>query len=158
MEEDLEINEPVSERDILKQLVTDISILRKKFNEKIYNYDLEQNAIKIIFTFATMVQASKARTYQGSWKKRGWQVSIFGNISRKFDRLEAIFTDPAQVVKFLDQYRSDSKEEPVVDTLIDMGVYCFLAASELMLSRPTMFDDWLKRNINHTTIKDNENV
>ena len=136
----------VSEKVEINSFFTDLEILRKKYDSKNYNYDLEMNSINLIFEFAKRIQAQKAKTYQGSWKKRGWQVSIFGNISRKFDRLESIFMDPTKVLDFIINAKENNDEEPVVDTLIDMGVYCFLAASELMLTKPAIFDGWLKRN------------
>lgn len=131
---------------VVRRFYADMDILRKKYDPKIYNYDAEMRAIALIFEFAARVQAQKGKTYLGSWKKRGWVVSVFGNISRKFDRLEGIFLDPQKVIDFVLNPKENALEEPVVDTFIDLGVYCFLAASELMLSKPAMFDSWLHRN------------
>ena len=124
----------------------EIDKLSKEYNSKVYNYDVEMNAIKKIFEYAEKIQRLKARTYQGSWKKRGWQVSIFGNIARKFDRLESIFTDNVKFNQFLNEKFETDQEEPLIDTLIDLGVYCFLAASELMLTKPGNFKEWIRRN------------
>ena len=125
---------------------SDIKDCQSKYNPKNYDYDLEVKAVNIIFKLASVLQARKAKTYQGSWKKRGWQVSIFSNISRKFDRLESIFTDNDKFNQFVLNPNKDSQEEPILDTLIDLGVYSFLAAAEIMMSKPELFFDWLSRN------------
>lgn len=63
----------------------------------------------------TVLQTEKARVYGDSWKKHGELISIFANISRKYDRLINIWDGV-----------EDSPDETVYDTVGDLANYCAL--------------------------------
>lgn len=143
------------EKNRLKKLNSiheQIKNIRKYYNEsnKQYNILSERQLIELTAQLMIMIHNKKSATYGNSWKKRGWVVSIFGNIARKFDRLEKIFTNNDLISKFLDKYDVNSDEESIVDTLMDGGVYHFLAITEAMLDKPEMFDSWFAKTFNST--------
>lgn len=116
--------------------------IRRGYDANRYNPNNEATLLFIITSLARDLHALKSSTYKNSWKKRGWAVSIFGNISRKFDRLDNIFTDIDNLHKFVEQQSPDS-QEGVLDTFVDLGVYCFLAATEIAVTKPRLFEHWL---------------
>lgn len=56
----------------------------------------------------------KTASYGISWKRRGEQVSILANIARKVDRLEYVANGAPQ-----------TSDETLLDTVVDLLVYCF---------------------------------
>lgn len=59
------------------------------------------------------LHARKDKAYGAAWKRRGERISIVPNIARKVDRLTAFATDG-----------SDLQDESLLDTAIDLNVYC----------------------------------
>lgn len=62
------------------------------------------------------VLEEKGKAYKDSWQKRGEKVSVFGNLSRKFDRIENIILDDIIV----------TGEESKQETLMDLANYALL--------------------------------
>ncbi len=59
------------------------------------------------------LHARKDKAYGAAWKRRGERISIVPNIARKVDRLIAFAVE-----------RSELLDEPILDTVIDLHVYC----------------------------------
>lgn len=55
----------------------------------------------------------KTLVYKDSWKKHGEVIGIFANISRKYDRIESIVVNKAQI----------TGDETTLDTFADLAVY-----------------------------------
>lgn len=136
----------ISRETKIKSLIHQIECLRKDYNGK-YDRDLEIQAIDIMCDILKLIHETKSATYKDSWKKRGWIVSIFGNIARKFDRLEKIFLDTNLFLRFVEKPDIKDMEESVTDTIADGGVYHLLALTELLITKPALFDDWLNRSL-----------
>lgn len=66
------------------------------------------------------LQAAKGRTYGDSWKKHGELLSIYANITRKYDRIEGVLAGGKAL-----------PDEDLLDTLVDLTVYCALYLSWL---------------------------
>lgn len=81
-----------------------------------------RNAIKAL-------HARKDRAYGAAWKRRGERISIVPNIARKVDRLTA----------FVDQ-GVELQDESIVDTAIDLSVYCFKYLLFLAEQHGTLID------------------
>ena len=86
------------------------------------------------------IHAAKSSTYGDSWKRRGELTSIFGNVARKFDRIENIARDPEQWLKAIDGETNEMVEE----TVLDLAVYCVLWCTYLMKERPQNFNKALQ--------------
>jgi len=148
-DEDLEdITAPLTEAKHLELLNNNIEILRRKKKELngMYSRELEMHTLGTLFAICKILHARKSNTYRDSWKKRGWVLSIFSNVARKFDRLEKIFMNTELIVRFIDHPDPNDDEEQAVDTFVDGGVYHFLAVTEFILTKPEIFDAWMKRN------------
>jgi hypothetical protein len=59
------------------------------------------------------LHARKDRAYGDAWKRRGERISILPNIARKVDRLAVHL-----------QTQAELRDEPILDTAIDLLVYC----------------------------------
>lgn len=95
------------------------------------------------------LQQSKGAIYGDSWKKHGEVLSIFSNISRKVDRINAISESG-----FRD---SELNAETLEDTLADLAVYCGLYASwiegtDFRAEMKLMVGPALDRLINRTPV------
>ncbi len=145
---DLNKDEPVETPDQrIKSIFRNIEILRSRYkNSGSWDQQDEVARMLLVCEIVKMVHDGKSKTYGPSWKKRGWVVSIFGNIARKFDRLEKIFTDPSLVLKFVEKPVINSGEESVTDTIADIAVYSLLAMTEQMVTKPEIFDQWLRNS------------
>jgi len=84
------------------------------------------------------LHARKDRAYEGAWKRRGERISIVPNIARKVDRIIAFAAGASEMV-----------DESVLDTAIDLNVYClkyllFLAEedSSLLGKLPLIAPAW----------------
>lgn len=69
------------------------------------------------------LQDAKNKVYRDSWKKHGEVLSIFSNITRKFDRMASMIDNG--------QYLDKATGESLFDTVGDFAVYCCLYASWL---------------------------
>lgn len=68
-----------------------------------------------------MLEYKKTLRYGQSWRKHGEVLSIFANISRKYDRLETM----------LQSGIDGTSDESIVDTWADLAVYCLKYAGFL---------------------------
>lgn len=91
------------------------------------------------------LQKIKGEKYRNSWQKRGEIVSIFGNVARKFDRIENIIK-AIQTGKKIDTMFADG-EEPLIETITDLANYCILWICFIKIMRPSEYQSWLKRNL-----------
>lgn len=118
-------------------------------NDNYTDTGIERKRIELMLSIVERIHHMKSETYGQSWKKRGWSVSIFSNISRKFDRLEKIFSNSLSIIKYVEGVNIDNNsEEFIFDTFLDLGVYCLLACTEIMDKHPELFKNWLEKNIN----------
>lgn len=74
-----------------------------------------------------VLHARKDKSYGAAWKRRGERISVLPNVARKVDRLVVFVRTQAEI-----------QDEPIVDTAIDLLVYCgkyllFLADLDLGL-------------------------
>jgi thymidylate synthase len=72
----------------------------------------EKSKDRNIFEIISMLHRKKSAVYGDSWKKHGEIISIFANISRKFDRLEVVLNG-----------KKATNDETVYDTIADLAVY-----------------------------------
>lgn len=79
------------------------------------NYYPYPSVSDVTRTLASLEQI-KSKAYGNSWRKHGELVSIFANISRKYDRLENILFKDGKV----------TPDENLMDTVADLAVYCGL--------------------------------
>jgi hypothetical protein len=88
------------------------------------------------------LQKYKGRRYGDSWKKHGEAISIFGNTSRKYDRIENIMHDIAQGTGELP---APDSEESVAETVADLAVYCILWLTWIKYARFEEYSSWIKK-------------
>ncbi len=67
------------------------------------------------------LHAKKSAKYGNSWRKRGELISIFSNITRKYDRLENAIA--LGEIENLAARAEVTSVEPVLDTVADLVVY-----------------------------------
>lgn len=79
--------------------------------------------VKTIVDNLIDLQARKNATYRDSWKRHGEILSIMPNITRKYDRLQAMNAEG--------MLRDNLTDETLLDTVGDFAVYCGLYASWL---------------------------
>ena len=88
------------------------------------------------------LQVFKGKTYGSSWCKHGEAISIFGNTSRKYDRLETIMKNFVQQVSPLPPPDSD---ESVAETVADLANYCILWMTWIKQNRPQEYAAWASK-------------
>lgn len=86
------------------------------------------------------LQCYKGQTYGDSWCKHGEAISIFGNVARKYDRIENIITDHIENAKDLP---APNSEESLSETIADLGVYCILWMTWIKENRPEEYKHWM---------------
>lgn len=91
------------------------------------------------------MQRYKGKRYGSSWCKHGEAISIFGNVSRKFDRIENIVVD---AVNNDAPIPAPDSEESLAETIGDLATYCVLWLVWVRQNRPDEFNSWRKRIIN----------
>jgi len=87
------------------------------------------------------IHDTKSSTYKDSWRKRGELISVFGNLARKFDRLENIAKDPD---KWSNALRG-KLGEAIEDTVMDLAVYAILWCTYIKKNRPEQYTRALQR-------------
>lgn len=104
-----------------------------------------RNLLEVIPYFLKL-QNMKEASYGSSWNEYG-HVSAFMNVDRKFARIRNIMK---RVMKEGEQVlggdTANISTETVMDTVGDMGVYCFLWITLFKETHPQMFDSFLKLN------------
>ena len=87
------------------------------------------------------LQSYKSKTYGSSWCKHGEAISVFGNTSRKYDRIESI------IKNFIEgkPLPSPESEESLAETVADLGVYCVLWMTWIKMNRPAEYESWVNR-------------
>jgi len=86
-----------------------------KYFQYFWNESPETQVVSFekIFELLKILHYKKTLVYKDSWKKHGEVIGIFANISRKFDRIEAIIVEDARA----------TADETLLDTLADLTVY-----------------------------------
>lgn len=88
-----------------------------------------------ILKLLTSLHHKKTLVYKNSWRKHGEVLSIFTNITRKYDRIEAIITERAKA----------TTDETLLDTLVDLAVYSTKYLTYLAEYYGPVFADFLKQ-------------
>lgn len=110
--------------------------------EELFDYDQDE-FMKDLNIFLKLVHVTglvKGRHYRNSWCKRGELISVWGNITRKFDRLENIFK------KLLKFGETDTDNESIFDTILDESVYYSLWSTLRIIKRKKEFENWINEN------------
>ena len=90
-------------------------------------------SVEKIFDLLGVLHYKKTLVYKESWKKHGEVVGVFANISRKFDRIEAVIVDKARA----------TADEALTDTLADLAVYAAKYLTYLAEHYPVMFHEFV---------------
>ena len=106
-----------------------------------YDREEEIKSFSIICEQLQNIHKIKSATYGDSWKKRGELTSVFGNVARKFDRIENIANDFSTFIKTLQGDTNEMLEE----TVLDMAVYCVLWCVFMLEERPENFNKALAK-------------
>lgn len=85
------------------------------------------------------LQSHKAKRYGDSWCKHGEAISVFGNTSRKYDRVQNIIVDYAERGVPLPPPDSD---ESLAETVGDLGIYSILWMTYIKKNRPEEYRTW----------------
>jgi hypothetical protein len=101
-----------------------------------FSWDKENQDFKTVCGKLCEIHSIKSMTYGDSWKKHGEQISVFGNLSRKYDRIERIITEPELWAKAMCGELNEDLEE----TILDLAVYSILWCSFIMSTRPEKFE------------------
>ncbi len=131
----------------------DIHITREDlvrlFSEYIHNQkSLCQDNVNIMEILPPILklQNDKGLVYGRSYMKYG-EVSIFMNVSRKFDRIENIMSKAMKDgTSSLHSDKSSTPTETFLDTIIDMAVYCLMWAGYVKDNHPEEFQKFLVSN------------
>ena len=105
-----------------------------------YNRDEEVADLVEITNDLRNVHRIKSASYGDSWQKRGELVSVFGNLARKFDRLENLARDS----KVWQDAIEGHTNEPIEDTVMDLAVYALLWCVYIKENRPEKYQQALK--------------
>lgn len=96
----------------------------------------------LISNLLFLLQSYKAKRYGSSWCKHGEAISVFGNLSRKYDRIEHIIT---QHIKERTPLPAPESEESLAETVADLAVYAILWLLYIQENRPVEMDAWSSR-------------
>ncbi|MCT7989628.1 hypothetical protein [Laspinema olomoucense] len=89
-----------------------------------------------IFELLSTLHYKKTLVYKNSWKKHGEALGVFAGISRKYDRLETMFTENVK----------PTADESVLDTFADLAVYSTKYLTYLAEHYPEMFQEFIQPN------------
>ncbi|MCT7954006.1 thymidylate synthase [Laspinema palackyanum] len=87
-----------------------------------------------IFQLLSTLHYKKTLVYKNSWKKHGEALGVFAGISRKYDRLETMFTENVK----------PTADESVLDTFADLAVYSTKYLTYLAEHYPEMFQEFIQ--------------
>lgn len=87
-----------------------------------------------IFELLSTLHYKKTLVYKNSWKKHGEALGVFAGISRKYDRLETMFTEKVK----------PTADESVLDTFADLAVYSTKYLTYLAEHYPEMFQEFIQ--------------
>lgn len=91
-----------------------------------YNQIDVMKDFEFVITLAMLMAMSKGNFYQDSWCKKG-MFSASQNLERKWNRIENIlFGVPGKKGLLQGNTEILESDETIIDTLMDLGVYCFL--------------------------------
>ncbi len=86
-----------------------------------------------IFAKLSILHYKKSLVYKDSWKKHGELLGVFGNIARKYDRIEVIMKDKVK----------PTSDESLLDTVADMAVYLTKYMTYLAEHYQTIFKEFI---------------
>ncbi|MBK4732823.1 hypothetical protein JJD41_23570 [Oxynema sp. CENA135] len=87
-----------------------------------------------IFNLLGILHYKKTLVYKNSWKKHGEALGVFAGISRKYDRLETMFTENVK----------PTADESILDTFADLAVYSTKYLTYLAEHYPEIFRGFLQ--------------
>ncbi|MEB3827863.1 hypothetical protein [Phormidium sp. CCY1219] len=88
-----------------------------------------------IYQVLSILHYKKTLVYKNSWKKHGEALGVFAGISRKYDRLETIFTENVK----------PTADESILDTFADLAVYSTKYLTYLAEHYPAMFEEFVRQ-------------
>lgn len=97
----------------------------------------EVTSFAVVVEHLKDIHKAKSASYGDSWRKRGELVSVFGNVARKFDRLENYASDLDKWQKAL----KGEESETLADTVMDLAVYAILWCVHIEQTRNQQFKD-----------------
>lgn len=89
-----------------------------------------------------ILQEYKGQLYGDAWCKHGEVISIFGNTSRKYDRIENMVYDKINHNK---PFPDPVSDESMAETVGDLAVYSILWLTKIAELRPEEFESWLNK-------------
>jgi thymidylate synthase len=127
----------VREEDFL-DLLDQVGVLEDGTNERAYfewyrKPPTTNVSVEEIFEVLKVLHEKKTRSYGDSWKKHGEVLGLFSNITRKWDRIEA-----------LEQGALGTADEGLFDTVSDLCVYAGKYLTLLAEMYPVPFSDYLQ--------------
>ena len=115
----------------------------------VYSREKERELFAQVCKDLDRIHNVKSETYGDSWRKRGELLSVFGNLARKFDRLEQIVKDQEKFSKAI----NDEFGEAYEDTVIDLAVYAVLYCTWLKENRSERYDRAVMRSEGKEVLK-----
>lgn len=88
-----------------------------------------------IFAQLCILHQKKSRIYKNSWRKHGELLGVFGNMVRKYDRIETIITEQV----------TPTTDESLLDTLADMAVYATKYLTYLAEEYQDIFKEFIEQ-------------
>lgn len=107
-------------------------VIGDDLSEDPYGIDITQLAA-LLLTFHSVKDAGYGR----SWAKRG-ASGVYQNVLRKADRLETL------AVLNLSPERDDAMGVALVDTIVDLSIYCMMWACYVAKTDKDIFATWMR--------------
>ena len=128
----------------------DNTVQKVSFNQLADEYlgvlNKDTKNIQAILPFLLKLQCEKGKSYGRSWYKYG-DMSAFFNTARKWDRLENIMKlAMEQGIENLFNGSAGTSKETVLDTIIDLSVYCLMWAGAIAEDHPELWEQFVKSN------------
>ncbi len=88
-----------------------------------------------IFAQLSILHYKKSLVYKDSWKKHGEVLGVFSNITRKYDRIETVFTEGVKA----------TSDESLLDTIADLAVYATKYLTYLAEHYESIFQEFIEQ-------------
>jgi thymidylate synthase len=102
-----------------------------------YNQETETVTFSDLIEHFNELHRKKTLIYKDSWKKHGEILSVFSNISRKYDRIESIHINKL----------TETFDESLFDTIADLAIYAVKYFTLIAELYPTDFYSYFKEHI-----------
>lgn len=137
------------ERIFAEYILLKDDFLNRKSQNLGWSNHLEARAMRLVFEIFLVIHKNKSKHYGNAWKKRGWR-GIFDNLCRKWDRIDNVFQNTELYKEHIESNDVKRDTETILDTMGDLGNYCFLAVTELLFTKEAMFEAWLESSLGLT--------